>query len=195
MSLLGSLNPYMLYVKLAVAGAALVGAAYVGGQWVSRGCEAAKVAAMTQAAAEYKASIDIMKAAAAKQAEINSDVVAKNQALKPKLEISETQRRKEIRDATEKYADAMGKVVALPPAVFTVEFGRVWNSAIDRANQGVPGAAENPSGVAGPDYRASEITRESILTNHDDILKQCGKWKADLDSIREWDAKTYPKEK
>lgn len=183
--------PGMVYMKLAVAGAALIGAAWVGGQWVSRGCEAGKTKALETAAAEYKASVDANKYALAKQVAINSDVVARNQALKAKLEVSQTQRRKEIRDATEKYVDPMGKVLAQPDAVFTVEFGRVWNSAIERANQGVPGAAENPSGTTGPDYRPSEITRESILANHDDALKLCGKWKADLDSIREWDAKTF----
>lgn len=191
MSLLGSLNPYMLYVKLAVAGAALVGAAWVGGQWVSRGCEAGKAAALEKASQEYKVSVDIMKAALVKQSEINTDVVAKNQALKTKLDVSATQRRKEIRDATAKYIDPMGKVLVQPDAVFTVEFGRVWNSSIERANQRVPAAAENTSGATGPDNRVADITRDSILTNHDDALRICGKWKADLDSIREWDAKTF----
>lgn len=190
-SLLSRLSPYALYLKLAIAGVALIGSAYIGGQWVSRGCEADKTAAVEKAAQEYKTSVDIMKAALAKQSEINSDVVAKNQALKAKLEVSDTQRRKEIADATERYLSETGAIVAQPSAVFTIEFGRVWNSAIDRANQGVPASSENPSGATGPDYRPSEITRESILANHDDTLKQCGKWKADLDSIRAWDAQTF----
>jgi hypothetical protein len=191
MGLLGRLNPYVLWLKLAVAAAALVGAAYLGGQWVHRGCEAGKTAALREAATAYKASVDSMKAAIEAQRGINDDVVAKNQALKAKLEVSNTQRRKEIKDATERYISRDGTVVAQPPAVFTVEFGRVWNSASERANGRVPAAPEDSPGAADPDLRASTIDRDALLTNHDDAMKQCGKWKADLDSIREWDAKTF----
>jgi hypothetical protein len=191
MSLLSSLNPYFTYIKIAAAAAVIIAAFLAGNTWATRKYEAEKVEVVERAAAEYKVSIDIMKAALVKQNEINSDVVARNQVLKAKLEVSQTQRRKEIRNATETYIDPLGKVLVQPAAIFTYEFGRVWNSAIERANQGVPGAGANPTGATGPDLRASDITRESILTNHDDILKQCGKWKADLDSIREWDAKTF----
>jgi len=187
----GFLSPYLLWLKLAVAAAALVGAAYLGGQWVHRGCEAGKTAALREAATAYKASVDSMKAALETQRGINDDVVAKNQALKAKLEFSNTQRRKEIKNAINKYIDEHGAVADQPAAVFTVEFGRVWNSASERANGRVPAAPEDSPGTTEPDLRASTIDRDALLTNHDDAMKQCGKWKADLDSIREWDAKTF----
>ena len=189
--LLGRLNPYLLWIKLAIAAAALVGAAYLGGQWVNRGCEAGKTAALREAATAYKASVDSMRAALEAQRGINDAVVMKNHALKAKLEVSNTQRRKEIKNAVNKYINEHGVVADQPAAVFTVEFGRVWNSATERANHRVPATPEDTAGVAGPDLRAATIDRDAILTNHDDTMKQCGKWKADLDSIREWDTRTF----
>jgi hypothetical protein len=187
------LSPYLLYLKIAAIVAVLAGTAWVTHQWDVRAYAAAQVVALEKAASEYKASVDMFNKRIAELTGINDDVVAKNQAIKAKLDVSQAQLRKEIANATAKYITPEGKIVDQPDALFTVQFGRVWNSAVERANQGVPAGAADSTGAVEPDLRPADITRQSILDNEADILKQCGKWKADLDSIREWDAKTYAK--
>ena len=184
-------GPYLRYAKIAAIVIAIAGAAWTSAEWTRRGCEAAKVEALAAANAAYQESVKRVKEEARAQELLNARIVENNQKLKNQLELEAVKYRREIRNATEKYKDAEGKLASLPPAVFTMEFGRVWNNATDRANGRVPTASADSEGISEPDLRVADIDRRALLENHQDILRQCGKWKADLDSIREWDAQTF----
>lgn len=176
---MGILTPYMTYVKVSLIAAALIAAGWMGHEWTRRGYEADKARSIAAATAEYAASVDAYKARIAALEQTNGETITKYQTKVAKLATDNQKLTKDIANATKNQ----------PACSITAGFGSVWNDSINRANGRVPAGSEDTTGVASADGRATDVTRADLLTNHDAVMQQCGKWKAQLDSIIEWDAR------
>lgn len=177
---MGFLTPYLTYVKVALVVAALTAAGWVGHEWTRRGYEANEARNIAAATAKYEASVDAYKANIAALEKTYGETVSQYQTKVAKLATNNQKLTKDITNATKNQ----------PACSITAGFGSVWNDSINRANGRVPAGTEDTTGVASADGRATDVTRADLLTNHDAVMQQCGKWKAQLDSIIEWDAKT-----
>lgn len=175
---MGILTPYLTYVKIAVVVIALSASAWAGHEWTRRGYEAEKARDVSAAAAKYEASVSEFKAKSLALQASNDAAVVKLQNKLSAVRTDNQKLTKDIANATKNQ----------PACSFTAGFGGVWNDSISRAN-GVSAGTENPSGASSSDGTATDITRADLLTNHDAVMQQCGKWKAQLDSIIEWDGR------
>lgn len=178
------------YIKLAILAIALIGGFGAGYRWAHNADEADKVKALAAQAIAMQASIDEYKTRFASLEAKGSAAVAGLQTELAEMTTDQQKLKKEIKDANTKYQTAAGLVV-LPPALFTMEFGRVFNDSTSRADSRVPTGSPSPAGPENPDYRLSEITRDSILEVHDAIMQECGKYKAALWAIYKWDDSTH----
>lgn len=175
---MGILTPYFTYIKIAAVAAVLLGTSWVTHEWDRRGYEANQAKVLAAASARYEASVKAYEAKIVEQQQMADEAVGKYQSKVAMLTTDNQKLSKDIRNATKNQ----------PACTFTAGFGSVWNSSTTRAN-GVPASPEDTAGVSSADGTATDITREALLTNHDAVMQQCGKWKAQLDSIIEWNSK------
>lgn len=177
---MGILTPYLTYIKIALVVAALSASGWAGHEWTRRGYEADKARDLSAAAATYEKSVKAYEAKIVELEQNADEAVGKYQSKVAALTTDNQKLSKDIRNATKNQ----------PACTFTSGFGSVWNDSTNRANgAGVPAGAENSEGAASANGAATDITRESLLTNHDAVMQMCGKWKTQLDSIIEWDAR------
>lgn len=177
---MGILTPYLTYIKIGIIAIALSASAWTGHEWTRRGYEAKEAKYISAAAATYEKSVKAYEAKIVELEQNADEAVGKMQSRVAALSTDNQKLSKDIRNATKNQ----------PACTFTAGFGSVWNDSTNRANgQGVPAGAENPESAPSANGAATDITRESLLTNHDAVTQICGKWKAQLDSIIEWDAR------
>lgn len=174
---MGILTPYITYIKIAAVAAALIGAGWIGHEWTRRGYEADNAKALATANAEYAKSVDQYKSEIYDLQERNDEATGKFQSRITALTTDNQKLTRNIANATKNQ----------PACTFTAGFDSVWNDSIKRANGGVPAGTEDTTSAASADGRVTTLTRADLLTNHDAVVQQCGKWKAQLDSIIEWD--------
>ena len=178
--MLDLLRPYLLYIKLAVYAVAIISVAWTTHEWDRRGYEAQKARDISTAAANYEKSVAEYKNQIFELQQKSDEAVGKYQSKIANLATDNQKLTRKIANATKNQ----------PTATFTVGFGGVWNDSINRANgQGVPAGTPDTEGATDADRAVADITRADLLTNHDAVMQMCGKWKAQLASIIEWDAK------
>lgn len=175
---MGILTPYITYVKIGAVVAAITVSGWAGHEWTRRGYEAKEAKYVSAAAAQYEESVKVYEAKIVELEQNADEAVGKMQSRVTALTTDNQKLSKDIRNATKNQ----------PACTFTAGFGSVWNDSTNRAN-GVSAGTENTESAASANGAATDITRESLLTNHDAVTQQCGKWKAQLDSIIEWDSK------
>lgn len=176
--MLNFLNPYLLYIKLAICAAALVGTGWLVHSWDERGYKAAQLVAERKATAEYEKSV---KAYEAKIVELQQDADEAVGKYQSRIAVLATDNQKLQRSITNATSNQ-------PACSFTAGFGSVWNASIDKANGRVPAGTADTESAASADRGATDIDRAALLQNHDTLMQQCGRWKAQLDSIIEWDS-------
>lgn len=180
--LLAGLNPYVMYIKIAIAVAVVGGAMYITHQYDQNAYEAEKGKAIKKAHVLLEASIVQYQARIAQLEEINSTTVAKNAATVAKMKTDRAKFEKERTNVLQKTGDIK----------LSVGFWRLWNESIDRVNGSVPPGATVASGTPEANNTTTDSGLSSALGNHDEITQLCGEWKARLDSIKAWDANTFP---
>lgn len=176
------LNPYILYIKIAVVAAVLAFTFWAGHRWAHLACEADKTEAITRAHVLLEESLKQYRERIAQLEGINSVVVAENATTKAKMRTDRSKFDKERANVLQKTGDIK----------LSVGFWRLWNGSIERVNGSVPSGTPSAAGTPEANNAITDSGLSSALGNHDEIVQLCGGWKADLESIRAWDAKTFP---
>lgn len=180
MGLLTSFNPYVLYIKLALISAALIGTGWTVHTWDKRGYEAAQLKATQVAAATYEKSAKAYEAKIVELQQDSDEAVGKYQSRIAALTTDNQTLNRKIKNASQKQ----------PACALTAGTVWVWNDSTNRANgHGVPADSEDTSGVLSSDGRITDTTIQDLLANHDAVTQVCGKWKAQIDSIIDWNNK------
>lgn len=174
------LNPYLLYIKIAICAAALAGTAYVTHKWDVRAQAAVQLVAERKADSEYRVSVDMFRKRV-EELDISRDAAVKQYQDKVvKLTTDNQDLNRKIKNASQKQ----------PACAITAGTVWVWNDSTNRANgNSVPADSADTSGVLSSDGRITDATVQDLLTNHDAVVQKCGKWKQQLDSIIDWNKK------
>lgn len=177
-----SLNPYMMYIKIAAV-VAILAFTFWGGHHVAfLSCEAGKTKAVLQAQALLEKSIKQYQKRLETLEGINSATVTENQAVKAKMKTDRSKFEKDLQNATSKTGDVK----------LSVGYWRLWNGSNLRTNGSVPTGTPDTASTVEENNTITDRGLSDTLRNHDEVTQLCGEWKADLDSIFNWDVKTYP---
>jgi len=172
------LQPYLLWIRVALLIALPALGFWAGSSWTGNADKAkqeqaviAMNVAMQHEIAKYQQQV--------REQQVKDDaVVGKLQSDLSAMTTDQLKLKQEIKDATSKYS-----------ALFSMEFARVWNDSTYRANNRLSTGETYSSGAQSPDNRLSDVTGETILTVHDSIMQECGRYKAALKAIYDWDSK------
>ncbi len=188
--ILDKLNPYTVWIKLAIVAIVLAAVGYTG--WTARGWkEDAARKEEAQAALidyqnrvdEYKKELDNAEARAASYLEKwNKD--AKRDAARIAA-LSEEIRNANVNTVTPRPGEAVR-----PSEPFNREFVRLYNAPI-RVLNGTGGGEANPGAPAGGDTTAARVDRKDLLDVHTYNVDQCRLWKRQVDDILQWDKETF----
>lgn len=190
MNLLTAVNPYMLYIKLAVAAAVIVGA--FGGGWIVRGWKADSdiVAEREATVALYEDKIEDYKKELKESNRLADEFFArwnKDRAdtAKRTAKLEEELRNAKLNEVKPREGEAVN-----PDEPFNRRFVWLWNVPIDIAN-GVGGGEADTGAPAWADTTAARLDREDLLRSHAKLVDTCGTFKKRLDEIMEWDRITF----
>jgi hypothetical protein len=184
MSILDTLNPYMLWIKVGIVAAVVAGSFTAG--WTVQGwrCDAkesARLVAEGEAVGveikDYKAERDQLDAK-------NRRLTSTYQRERANWEVERDMLQEEIKNAplntiTPREGDT--DVAAGEP--FNREFVRLWNKPIKAVNDGPQGGAAPGLPALAADTSAARVTREDVLNNHAKIVERHAQCKAQLDGL------------
>lgn len=177
---MGLLTPYITYIKVAAVAAVLIGTGWVVHTWDERAYASAQLKVERKEDTEYRASVDMFKKRVEELEDSRDAAVKQFQGKVAALTTDNQDLNRKIKYASQKQ----------PACTLTAGTVWVWNDSTIRANgKGVPADSADPAGVLSSDGRVTDTTIQDILANHDAVTQQCGKWKAQLDSIIDWNGK------
>lgn len=183
------LTPYLTAIKIATVVLILAATFWAGDQWAEGRHakldlvkEQAYTAAISQRVAANAAALKRQQADAASETATYQAKIAKLQRLNDKLT-------REAADASNTVYEN-GQKVSGPVSVSAGYVG-LWNAKSQgrSCDELVPAPGVSAGQSACTDERSSVVTLGDLAVNHGQVSEICLGWKAQLDSIREWDDK------
>lgn len=207
---MNAIKPVLIW--LLVVAAAVGGLALNRSDGYDQGFALAKAqgdAALDKQKAEHEAELRRLAEAANTELKKAADELIASQAYGNQLAADLVAKRDELRTVTEKLTGEIQRVTTLyrhaldaqpeplPPALFTVGFVRVWNSALFGTTAAVavptPGSTSSGADATSPGASAADdliagVTRADLLTNHVRNSEGYASCRAQLSKLIEWNA-------